>query len=110
MKYIAIFFAITGLFGWSNSLSQHDINKLWQFPLILLAPLNIWARITIYEFTHWKNGIEKTMPGPAAYVMMRRSIKEFGWFPIGQDWLSKMIVVTNVLFLIFLAVYAIRSL
>ncbi len=102
MKYIAIFFAFTGLFGWNSPLSQHDINKLWQFPIILLTPVNIWARNTIYEFTHWKNGIEKSMPRPAAFVMLRRSIREIGWFPNGEDWLSKAIVITNILILVFI--------
>lgn len=99
IKYIAIFFAFTGLFGWNSPISQDDINKLWQFPAILVIYLNIWARTMIYESTHWKEKIEKSMPGPAGLSILRRSIKEIGWFPVGDNWLSTMIVGTNILFL-----------
>jgi len=61
MKYIAIFFAFTSLFGWDHDLSSKDIRSLWTMVLILIAYLGTWARIAIYEATHWKQGVEKSL-------------------------------------------------
>lgn len=100
LKYIAIFFAFTGLFGWSSPISQHDLNTLWRLPAMLIVALNVWARLMIYEFSHWKESVEKSMPKPAMFVILHRSIKEIGWFPMRENWLSTMIIATNILFLL----------
>ncbi|BBP02112.1 hypothetical protein [Sulfuriferula nivalis] len=97
MKYIAIFFACTSLFGWGHDLSSKDIRSLWIMVLMLIAYLGTWARIAIYEATHWKQGVEKSL---TKSEMFKRSIKDIGWFPQGKDWLSRIVNASNVVLLI----------
>ena len=95
IKYIAIFFAFTGLFGWNYNLDHDDMQKFWRGPAIVFLSLNIWARMAIYEAMHWKKEIEKSI---SALGMLRCSIKEIGWFPQSRDLLSNIVNVTNALF------------
>lgn len=101
VKYVGIFFMLMGLAGWKFPLHPEDVKRVLLIPVVILIHLNYWARLMIYESTHWKKGPEKSMPGIAAFVMFQRSINEIGWFPPGGNWLSKIIVVTNVLLLFF---------
>lgn len=98
-KYIAIFFVFTGVFGWEH-VNREDISGFGKVAAMLFFYLNCWARMAIYEASHWKKEIEKFIPAPVILVMLHRSIKEIGWFPKRGDWLSNMVNVTNGLILL----------
>lgn len=98
-KYIAIFFAVTGVFGWEH-INREDVSGFWKVAAMLFFYLNFWARMAIYEATHWKKEIEKSIPAPVVLVILHRSIKEIGWFPRGGGWLSNLVNVANGLILL----------
>jgi len=92
IKYIAMVFVFSGLFGWGD-ISHKDVSNLWKPILLLTVYLHCWARWAIYEAAHWKQGVEKTI---TALGMLRRSVREIGWLPKSADWLSRTVYATGV--------------
>ena len=93
IKYIAIFFLFTGLFGWGD-ISHNDVANIWKPITIVAIYLNHWARNMIYESTHWPMDVNKAN---TALVIFKKSIQEIGWFPKGKDWLSRTVLVSGIL-------------
>ncbi len=99
--FLAIIFALLGVVAWHMPLNHDYLIVFWKLGASYIACFNAWARMMLYKFSHWKEGSEDPVSfDKLSFAILSQSIKEIGWFPNGNDLLSRIVVLTNILFLL----------